>query len=172
MLVIDDDPTVRDLMERFLDQEGFSVVHRRGRRRRRSRLARELRPAAITLDVMMPDLDGWTVLAALKGDPELADIPVDPRTIVDEKNLGYALGAADYLAKPIDRERLARVLAQASARWRLARRAGRRGRRRPRASACARALERDGWRVAEAEQRPRRRSTRLREAVPTSSCST
>ena len=70
------------------------------------RLARELRPAAVTLDIMMPDLDGWTVLAAIKGDPALADIPVVLMSIVDEKNRGYALGAADYLVKPVDRDKL------------------------------------------------------------------
>ena len=68
------------------------------------RLARELHPAAITLDVMMPDIDGWTVLAAIKGDPELADIPVILMTILDEKNRGYALGATDYMVKPVDRD--------------------------------------------------------------------
>ena len=67
---------------------------------------RELRPAAVTLDIMMPDLDGWTVLAAIKGDPELADIPVVLMSIVDQKNRGYALGAADYLVKPVDRAKL------------------------------------------------------------------
>jgi CheY-like chemotaxis protein len=109
VLVIDDDPTVRDLMERFLAKEGFPVVTAAngidGLKQ-----AREAHPAAITLDVMMPDLDGWTVLAALKGDPELADIPVILVTIVDEKARGYALGATDYMIKPIDRERLAGVL--------------------------------------------------------------
>ena len=78
------------------------------------RLARELRPAAITLDVMMPGMDGWTVLAALKADPALADIPVIMLTIVDDRNLGYALGAADYLTKPIDRERLAAAAQRAT----------------------------------------------------------
>jgi CheY-like chemotaxis protein len=72
--------------------------------------ARNDRPDAITLDVMMPDIDGWTVLAAIKGDPTLADIPVILITIVDEKQRGYTLGAADYLVKPVDRERLAHVL--------------------------------------------------------------
>ena len=76
---------------------------------------RELRPAAITLDVMMPDLDGWTVLAAIKGDPALADTPVILMTIVDEKNRGYALGAADYLVKPVDREQAHRRAATRSA---------------------------------------------------------
>jgi CheY-like chemotaxis protein len=109
VLVIDDDPTVRDLMERFLVREGFSVVTASGGIEGLRR-AREARPTAITLDVMMPDLDGWTVLAALKGDPELADIPVIVVTILDEKSKGYALGATDYMVKPIDRERLAGVL--------------------------------------------------------------
>ena len=109
ILVVDDDETVRELMQRFLTREGFSVVTASGGREG-LRLARELHPAAITLDVMMPDLDGWTVLAAIKGDPELADIPVILMTIVDEKNRGYALGATDYMVKPVDRERLSAAL--------------------------------------------------------------
>jgi len=72
---------------------------------------RELRPAAVTLDIMMPDLDGWTVLAAIKGDPELAGIPVILMSIMDQKNRGYALGAADYLVKPVvDRTKLVETL--------------------------------------------------------------
>jgi CheY-like chemotaxis protein len=59
---------------------------------------------------MMPGMDGWAVLGALKSDPALSDIPVIMITIVDDKNLGYALGAADYLTKPIDRDRLASVI--------------------------------------------------------------
>jgi adenylate cyclase len=74
------------------------------------KLAKELRPIAITLDVMMPDLDGWSVLAALRQDAELAEIPVIMVTIVDEHRRGVALGAAGYLTKPIDRERLHRVI--------------------------------------------------------------
>jgi len=74
------------------------------------RLAKELLPAVITLDVMMPGMDGWAVLSALKADPDLADIPVIMVTIVDQKNMGYALGAAEYLTKPIDRGRLLSVL--------------------------------------------------------------
>jgi CheY-like chemotaxis protein len=61
---------------------------------------------------MMPGMDGWAVLSALKAAPDLADIPVIMLTIVDDRNLGYALGAADYLTKPIDRERLVAVLRQ------------------------------------------------------------
>jgi signal transduction histidine kinase/DNA-binding response OmpR family regulator len=109
VLIVDDDPTVRGLTERFLTREGFSVVTADGGREG-LRLARELHPLAMTLDVVMPDLDGWTVLSALKGDPELADIAVILMTILDEKNRGYALGAADYMVKPVDRERLGAVL--------------------------------------------------------------
>ena len=111
MLVIDDDAAVRDLMQRFLAKEGFRIVTAAGGEEG-LRLARELRPDAITLDVMMPGMDGWAVLSALKADPDLADIPVIMLTIVDDRNLGYALGAADYLTKPIDRERLVAVLRQ------------------------------------------------------------
>jgi len=74
------------------------------------RLAKELRPLAITLDVMMPRIDGWAVLAALKADPDTAAIPVIMLTMVEDKSLGYALGASDYMTKPIDRDRLSAVL--------------------------------------------------------------
>jgi CheY-like chemotaxis protein len=111
VLVVDDDEAVRDLMQRFLGREGFRVVVT-GRGDEALRLAREIAPDAITLDVMMPGMDGWAVLTALKADALTADIPVVMVTIVDDRNLGYALGAADYLTKPIDRERLIAVLAR------------------------------------------------------------
>src|SRR5262249_13433182 len=95
VLVGDEDPTPRDMSERFLTGEGFSVITANGGREA-LRLVRERHPTAITLDVLMPDIDGWTVLAAIKGDPALADIPVILMTIVDDKNRGYALSAADY----------------------------------------------------------------------------
>ena len=109
VLVIDDEETVRDLMRRFLTREGFEVVTAADGAEGLA-LARDLRPALITLDVLMPGLDGWSVLRELKGDPALADIPVVMLTIVEEKNQGYALGAADYMVKPIDRERLRALL--------------------------------------------------------------
>jgi CheY-like chemotaxis protein len=109
VLVIDDEPAVRDLMQRFLTREGFRVVTAPGGEEGLRR-ARELRPDAITLDVMMPGMDGWAVLSALKADAAVADIPVIMLTIVDDKNLGYALGAADYLTQPIERDRLVAVL--------------------------------------------------------------
>src|SRR6516225_5142545 len=109
VLVIDDDATARELIADHLKAEGFSVVTAAGGREGLKR-AKELRPTAITLDVMMPDLDGWSVLAALRQDPELAEIPVIMITIVDEHRRGIALGAAGYLTKPIDRERLHRLV--------------------------------------------------------------
>src|SRR5262245_30548373 len=108
ILVVDDDATVRELVVRHLERAGFAAVAARGGHEG-LRLVRELRPAAVTLDIMMPDLDGWTVLAAIKGDPELAGIPVVLMSIVDQKN-GYALGAADYLVKPVDRAKLVETL--------------------------------------------------------------
>ena len=107
--MIDDDPVVRDVMRRFLDGEGFQVATASDGHEG-LRLARQIRPAIITLDVLMPHMDGWAVLSALKAEPELADIPVIMQTIVDEKNFGYMLGAADYMSKPIDRQRLAAIL--------------------------------------------------------------
>jgi signal transduction histidine kinase/CheY-like chemotaxis protein len=113
ILIVDDDATVREVVRRHLEREGFAIAEADGGREG-LRLARELNPAAITLDITMPDLDGWTVLAAIKGDPALAAIPVILLTILDEKNRGFALGASEYLVKPVDREQLIRVLRQLS----------------------------------------------------------
>jgi signal transduction histidine kinase/DNA-binding response OmpR family regulator len=109
VLVIDDEPTVREMLMRFLTKEGFRVVAA-GSGDEGIALAKELRPNVITLDVMMPGTDGWTVLTKLKSDPATADIPVVMITIVDDKNMAFALGASDYLTKPVDRERLAGLL--------------------------------------------------------------
>jgi signal transduction histidine kinase/CheY-like chemotaxis protein len=109
VLVIDDESSVRELMQRFLVKEGFRVITAASGEEG-IRLARETRPDAITLDVMMPGMDGWTVLTALKADPDVADIPVIMLTIVDDKNMGYALGATDYITKPVERNRLVTVL--------------------------------------------------------------
>jgi CheY-like chemotaxis protein len=109
LLVVDDDATARELMQRFFATEGFHIATASSGAEG-LRLAKELRPDAITLDVLMPGMDGWAVLAALKGDPELADIPVIMLTIVEEKSMAYALGASEYLTKPIDRPRLIAVL--------------------------------------------------------------
>ncbi len=110
-LVIDDDPVVRDLMQSFLGREGYRVVAASSGEEG-LRLAREVRPNAITLDVIMPGLDGWSVLTALKSDPDLADTPVILLTITDNKSMGYALGASECLTKPIERDRLLAILAK------------------------------------------------------------
>ncbi|MDX1664155.1 MAG: PAS domain S-box protein [Candidatus Promineifilaceae bacterium] len=109
VLVVDDDPTARDLLCRFLAKEGFTV-RTAADGERALEMARALQPFAITLDVLMPGMDGWMVLRALKADPAVADIPVIMLTMVDNKRMGFALGASDYLAKPIERERLGDLL--------------------------------------------------------------
>ena len=109
VLAIDDDPTVHDLLRRTLSAHGFRVESAYSGEEG-LRLARRLHPQAITLDVMMPGMDGWTVLLSLKAIPELADIPVVMLTIADNKNLGYSLGAAEFLTKPLDRRRFTSVM--------------------------------------------------------------
>ncbi|MEM9274283.1 MAG: response regulator [Cyanobacteria bacterium P01_F01_bin.143] len=109
VLVIDDDPTVHDLIERFLTKENFQV-RTANSGAEGIRLAKSLEPDAITLDVMMPGLDGWAVLAALKADVKTSQIPVIMVTMVDNQNLGYALGAADYIMKPIGKNNLRNIL--------------------------------------------------------------
>ncbi|MCP4658132.1 MAG: response regulator [bacterium] len=109
VLVIDDDTAALDLTRRFLTKEGFSVVTATDGEKGLE-LAREIHPRAITLDVMMPGMDGWTVLSALKQDPATAEIPVIMLTMLDERQRGFALGASEYLCKPVDRERLAALL--------------------------------------------------------------
>jgi signal transduction histidine kinase/CheY-like chemotaxis protein len=109
VLVIDDDATQRDLIRRFLIKEGFRVRTASGGAAG-LRLARELKPVAITLDVMMPGMDGWSVLAALKSDVEVRDIPVIMLTMVDDPDQGLAMGASDFATKPVDRARLSQIL--------------------------------------------------------------
>ncbi len=109
VLVIDDDAAVRDLLQRQLTKDGFRVLAASDGAHGLS-LAKEWKPAIITLDVMMPGMDGWAVLTALKADAETMEIPVIMMTIVDDKNMGFALGAADYFTKPLDWQRLAAAL--------------------------------------------------------------
>jgi CheY-like chemotaxis protein/anti-sigma regulatory factor (Ser/Thr protein kinase) len=89
VLVIDDDPNHRDLIQRFLSKEGF-VVRTTAKGETGLRLARQLRPLAITLDVMMPGMDGWAVLTALKADRDLRDIPIIMLSMVDDPERGLA----------------------------------------------------------------------------------
>ncbi|MES1228463.1 MAG: response regulator, partial [Armatimonadota bacterium] len=109
VLVIDDDPTQRDLMRRFLTSEGFEVQTAEGGEEG-LRLARQVNPVAITLDVMMPNMDGWAVLKKLKADETLCEIPVVMVSMVDDAARGLSLGATDYATKPVDRARLMRII--------------------------------------------------------------
>jgi signal transduction histidine kinase/CheY-like chemotaxis protein len=105
VLIIDDDEAIHDLLERELAAKGYHVLHAAGGREG-LKIAKQTRPDVITLDIIMPDLDGWSVLKTLKDDLELRDIPVVLVTIMGDRDMGYALGAADYITKPLDREML------------------------------------------------------------------
>ncbi|MBC8107939.1 MAG: response regulator [Anaerolineae bacterium] len=109
VLVIDDDPAARELLRRYLEADGFRVVTTTSGAEGLA-LARTIDPVAITLDVMMPETDGWAILSGLKADEALRDIPVIMLSIVDDKSMGFALGAAAFMTKPIDRVELLRVL--------------------------------------------------------------
>jgi CheY-like chemotaxis protein len=100
VLAVDDDVQVIGLYERYLQPQGYQVVALTDPTQAVER-AKALRPFAITLDIMMPGRDGWTVLAELKNDVETRDIPVVICTILEEEEKGFSLGAADYLVKPI-----------------------------------------------------------------------
>jgi signal transduction histidine kinase/CheY-like chemotaxis protein len=149
VLVVDDDPATRELILRGLRKEGFRVLAASSGEEA-IRLARQQHPDAISLDVLMPGMDGWTVLRTLKGDPLTASIPVVMVSMLDDRDIGYALGAAEYLTKPFDREKLVLAL----------RRFRPGGSPRPvlvveddlaTREVVRRALERDGWIVSEAE---------------------
>jgi two-component system sensor histidine kinase/response regulator len=111
ILVIDDDPVVRELMSRSLAKLGFRTVTGKSGMEGLD-LAKQFHPLLITLDVMMPEMDGWGVLKQLKADPGLAEIPVIMVTIVDNEPMGIGLGASGYLIKPVDRDRLAILVDQ------------------------------------------------------------
>jgi signal transduction histidine kinase len=105
VLIIEDDPDTASVLSEAISRESYWVrVALNGRQG--LKLARELAPAVITLDVMMPGMDGWRVLQALKSERTTARIPVIVCSIVDNRPLAYRLGASDYLIKPIDPERL------------------------------------------------------------------
>lgn len=149
VLVIDDDRGVREMMERHLTSHGFRVVTA-GDGFEGLELARKLKPAVITLDAIMPDLDGWAVLGALKAGEETSGIPVIMVTVMDKEERGYALGATEFLPKPIDWTTLTDTLSRYT------------GNKRERSilivdddpptrEILRRNLESDGWSVLEAE---------------------
>ncbi|AWV90182.1 response regulator [Bradymonas sediminis] len=150
VLVIDDDPTMRDLLRRILEREGF-VVATAASGSEGLLLAEELRPDLITLDVMMPSMDGWTLLSKLKAHDALAGIPIIMVTMVAESERGYALGADHYMVKPINRQRLVDILDGYRA-------AGPGGGQillveddEPTRALLRRTLQSDGWQVVEAD---------------------
>ena len=149
VLVVDDDPNSRELLQRTLETEGFSVVTA-STGEEGLELARKLKPSLMTLDVLMPAMDGWSVLQEVKADPELKDIPVMMISIAGDKDLGYTLGAVECLTKPVDRDKLRQLASQ----YAMAAGGGRalvvdddEGIR----SLFQRALAEDGWKVDEAE---------------------
>jgi CheY-like chemotaxis protein len=117
VLVIDDDPNVVELLRENLAEAGYRVVGARDGEEGIAK-ARAIGPESIVLDVVMPRKDGWQVLHELKADPATRDIPVVVLSVVDQKNLGYRLGAADYLVKPFEREALLAALSHAARRCR------------------------------------------------------
>jgi signal transduction histidine kinase/CheY-like chemotaxis protein len=113
LLAIDDDPNMLYLLQENLSEAGYQVV---GIERSEESLqkARDLKPLAIILDILMPHKDGWQVLHELKSDIATRDIPIIVLSIVDQKDLGYRLGAFDYLLKPFDRETILTALSRIS----------------------------------------------------------
>jgi len=109
VLVVDDDAAVHDVLSATLGKEGYRLIHARNGMEALD-LMRANPPDIVTLDVMMPKVDGWSVLGIIKSDPELEHIPVIMLTIVDDRNLGFSLGASEYMTKPVDRSRLIGLL--------------------------------------------------------------
>jgi CheY-like chemotaxis protein len=112
VLVVEDNSHAADLLRLYLEGGGFAVAPVRDGETALS-LARELRPAAIVLDILLPGLDGWDVLALAKADPAIAHIPIVVVSMLDERGKGFALGAADYLVKPVQRDALLTTLRRA-----------------------------------------------------------
>ncbi len=109
VLLVDDDPVARSLLRRMLSGADFRVIEA-DNGTDGLRLAREERPDVITLDVIMPGIDGWATLAAIRDDPDLSETPVIMLTVLDERPMGEALGASGYLTKPVDRQTLIETL--------------------------------------------------------------
>ena len=109
VLVVDDDPSVLSLLAKTLEKDGYRVISARNGVEALA-LARQHKPQAITLDVLMPQMDGWAALKELKADAELRDIPVIMVSVLNERGMAIPLGAADFVTKPVDRQRLTAIL--------------------------------------------------------------
>ncbi len=108
-LIIDDEPAARNLIAKALAEAGLASMQAASGAEGIA-VAREHRPDAIILDIIMPHQDGWSVLRTLKSDPELCTIPVILATILADRELGLSLGAVEYLTKPIDTDKLIRTI--------------------------------------------------------------
>ncbi|MBN1486402.1 MAG: response regulator, partial [Anaerolineae bacterium] len=149
VLVIDDDAPTREVISRYLRRDGFMVATAENGVTG-LQVARTVKPDVITLDIKMPDIDGWTVLEELKADEELRQIPVILISIIDERSRGFALGASEYLVKPVDRD----ILLETVNKYRKAECCGHIlivEDDLPTREMMKRALSRAGWTVAEAE---------------------
>src|SRR5438132_4998124 len=111
VMVVDDDPNARDLLAATVRREGYRVIEATDGESALA-LAREWHPDVVTLDVLMPRMDGWAVLTTFKSDPELAEIPIIIVTVLEDRGIAVSLGAAEFLTKPVDRARLAATLRQ------------------------------------------------------------
>jgi PAS domain S-box-containing protein len=111
VLVVDDDPVVHDVLSTTLGKEGYRLRHAQDGVEALEMMRKDP-PDIVTLDVMMPKIDGWSVLGIMKSEPALEHIPVIMLSIVDDRTLGFSLGASEYMTKPIDRQRLIALLQQ------------------------------------------------------------
>ena len=112
ILVVEDDPNASELITHHLTEAGYAVAHAFDGKGA-VKIARRLRPDAITLDILMPEKDGWEVLGELKSTPETRDIPVIIVSISEDRGLGFSLGAIEWLVKPVDKETLIEVVSKA-----------------------------------------------------------
>src|SRR5690606_4472028 len=109
VLVADDDAVVHDVLSATLEREGYALMHARDGAEALE-IMRRTPPDVVTLDVDMPRVDGWSVLGTMKSDPQLAHIPVIMLTVLDDRILGFSLGASEFMTKPVDRDRLLALL--------------------------------------------------------------
>ena len=109
VLVIDDDSNAQELMKKFLQKEEYNVLQATSGQDGLVLAAKDI-PDLITLDVMMPEMDGWEVLTALLNNEKTKNIPVIMLTMANEPDIGYSLGATDYLTKPVDWNNLSKIL--------------------------------------------------------------
>ena len=113
VLLVEDDPAARELLGQYLGNAGYEVAEALNGEQA-LRMARELSPHTIVLDIILPQIDGWHVLAELKSDPLTRDIPIVIVSITEDRKVGLALGAAEWLVKPVDRQRLVEAIQGAS----------------------------------------------------------